>query len=87
MAQIQREHEEKALAAAIGLQRASKKEERRQMTAKKRSLRQQRLLRNAAAPSRASGQRYMEDWMFHREETEETQDNLNRIFREGKLTS
>ncbi len=65
-AQIQREDEEKAaLAAAAGFQRKSKKGDRRQLTAKK-PRRQRRLLRNAVAPSRSSGQLYMEDWMPHR---------------------
>ena len=70
----------------VGKQLASKKEIGRQKRGKKNSRRQQRWSRYAAAPSRSTGHRYLDDWMPHRGETEETQEYLDRIFSEGKLT-
>ncbi len=75
-----------ALAAAVGFPRVSKEGANQQSAGKKKNKRQQRSSRNAAAVSRPSGHRHMEDWMPQRGEEEETQEYLNRIFRAGEVT-
>ena len=87
MAQSRSEDDETAaLAATVGFHRTSKEGVRRQSAVKKKNRRRHGGSRSAAAPSRSAGHRYMEDWMPHRGEEEETQEYLDRIFCEGKVT-
>ncbi len=85
--QSRREDDETAaLAAAVRFHRATKEVVGRQSAVKKKNRRRRRGSRNAAGSSQSAGHRYMEDWMPHKGEEEGTQEYLDRIFTEGKVT-